>query len=310
MPEPRSHLAVETHGLARRFGAHEAVRGIDLEVPRGSVFGLIGPNGAGKTTTFALLCGFLRPTAGRALVLGCDPRDRARLGARVGALPQDAPLPPRMRVLDALRYWAELGGVSPGESSIAARRALDAVGLPGEGKRRCGELSHGMTKRVALAQAFLGEPELVFLDEPTAGLDPRSAREVKDLILARQGRTTLVVSSHDLAQLEELCDAVAILDRGRIARQGSMKEVTGQGELVRVVLADPSADRALEALSRMDGVGGARFLPQTRTLEVELRGVSPEEGIPAVLRAVLAADARVLAVSRGRRLEERVLELT
>lgn len=305
-----SEFAIETRGLVKRFGTTRVLHGIDLQVPRGSVFGLVGPNGAGKTTTFSLLCGFLRPTQGEIRILGHAPDDRVNLAGRVGALPQDAPLPARMRVLDALRYFAELGGMSPAHALAAAGAALGSVGLERDGTKRCGELSHGMAKRVSLAQAFLGNPELVLLDEPTSGLDPKSAREVKDLIRERGRRATVVLSSHNLEQIEELCDGVAIIDQGRLARQGTLSDVTGQGELVRIALADERADAVLEAVGPLGCVSQVVFQPATRTLEVRISGAAPEEAIPEVLRAALGAGGRVVGVSRGRRLEERVLELT
>src|SRR6185437_1328995 len=169
------------------------------------------------------------------------------LAGRLGALPQDAPLP-RMTALDALCYWGELGGLPPADAKAAAAAALDMVGLSRDGGRRASDFSHGMSKRVSIAQAFLGEPELVLLDEPTAGLDPKSAFEIKEIIRHRRGRSTVIVSSHDLLQIEELCDSIAVIDRGRVVQQGSISELTGQGELVRITIADADASKALEAI--------------------------------------------------------------
>jgi ABC-2 type transport system ATP-binding protein len=302
-------LAIEARGLRRTFGAFEALKGVDLRVPGGSIFGLVGPNGAGKTTTFSILCGFLSPSAGEVRVLGCDPRDRASLGARVGALPQDAPLPARMRAVDALRYYAELCGLAPDDARAEAMHWLRTVGLEAHAHKRNGELSHGMGKRVALAQAFLGGPELVLLDEPTSGLDPKTAYEIKQVIRAQRGRRTVVVSSHDLAQIEELCDGVAIIDKGRVLQQGALGEVTGQGELVRVSLADEAPELLVAAVRGLACVQQVRFDAATRVLEVRIQG-APEDAVPAVLRAALEHGGRVVGLTRGQRLEERVLQLT
>lgn len=305
-----SSLAIETSGLRRRFGGFEALRGVDLRVPEGSIYGLVGPNGAGKTTTFSILCGFLNPTAGTARVLGFDPRDRAALGARVGALPQDAPLPARMTAIQSLQYWAELGGLAPAAARAAAEKWLGAVGLAPHANKKANELSHGMAKRVALAQAFIGEPELVLLDEPTSGLDPKTAFEIKQVIKDQRGRRTVVVSSHDLAQIEELCDGVAIIDKGVVLQQGRLSEITGQGELLRILLADAAPERLLAAVRALDCVAQVRFDPGTRQLEARLQKLPPEDSIPAVLKATLEHGGRVVGLSRGQRLEERVLQLT
>ena len=305
-----SSLAVETVSLGRSYGSFQALRDVDLRIPTGSIFGLIGPNGAGKTTAFSILAGFLRPTTGSVRVLGHDPRDRAALGARVGALPQDAPLPARMTTLQVMRYLGELGGLSRGDARAQADRWLAAVGLADQAAKQVGALSHGMGKRVALAQAFLGDPELVLLDEPTSGLDPRTAYEIKQVLRAQRGRRTLVVSSHDLAQLEELCDAVAILDHGRLVQQGTLAEVTGQGERVRVALADAPGADVLAAVRALASVESVEIDEARGQVEVRLRRTPIEDAIPGLLRVLLEHGARPIGVTRGQKLEERVLELT
>jgi len=309
MSDVTSGLAIETRELKRRFGNFEALRGVDLKVPAGSTFGFVGPNGAGKTTTFSILCGFLNATSGTALVLGHDAHDRAALAGKVGALPQDAPLP-RTTARAALRYWGELSGFSPADANSAALAALEMVGLSSAADRRASDFSHGMSKRVAIAQAFLGAPQVVLLDEPTSGLDPKAAFEVKQIIRSRAGTMTIIISSHDLSQIEELCDSVAIIDRGRVVQQGNIGELTGRGERIRISLADASAPRALEALAKLDCASDVAFDPQTRTIEVRVKGQPAEDAIPRILRATLDAGGRVLAVSRGQKLEERVIELT
>ena len=224
-----SSWAIETRALRRSFGPFEALRGVDLRVSAGSIFGLVGPNGAGKTTTFSILCGFLHPTSGEARVLGCDPRDRAALVGRVGALPQDAPLPARMRTLDFLRYLAELGGLSPSDARAEALRWLSLVGLEAQAHNRMSELSHGMAKRVALAQAFLGSPDLVLLDEPTSGLDPNQIREVRETIRRLGEKKTILLSTHILQEVEALADRVVLIADGRLRFDGTPAELRKEG---------------------------------------------------------------------------------
>ena len=191
--------AVRLSGVTKRFGNKVAVDAVSLRIARGSVFGLIGPNGAGKTTTFSMLAGYLRPSEGSIEVLGYGPQQVDALRSRIGVLPQDAVLPPGDRVGDLLVHLGRLQGMSRARAGEQAREVLSEV----EGKDwwgvKCGTLSHGMAKRVQLAQALLGNPDVVLLDEPTAGLDPRVAYEVRQLIVARKkGSCTLIISSHNL----------------------------------------------------------------------------------------------------------------
>jgi ABC-type multidrug transport system ATPase subunit len=304
-----SDLAVETQDLTRKFGAFEALKGVNLRVPRGSIFGLVGPNGAGKTTTFSILCGFLNASSGTVSVLGCHPQDRVGLAGRVGALPQDAPLP-RVSALEALTSWGELSGMATADAKNAAAEALELVGLGRDATRRASDFSHGMSKRVSIAQALLGQPELVLLDEPTSGLDPKSAFEIKEIIRTRRGQSTIIISSHDLAQIEELCDSVAVIDRGRVIQQGVISELTGQGERIRISVAGDVTQKALATLEALPVTAQVRYDAKNQLLEVRVKGAPAEEAIPQVLLTALESGVRVMSVSRGQRLEERVLELT
>ena len=203
-PVSAREAAVRAVGLTKRFGSKTAVDGVSLTVPAGAVFGLVGPNGAGKTTTFSILAGYIRPSAGTVEVLGFVPTAVDSLRARVGVLPQDALLPARDTVGEFLVHMAELQDLPRDKALSAARESLDSVAGADWWNQRCGSLSHGMAKRVALAQAFLGEPEVVLLDEPTAGLDPRVAFEMRQLVKAKKGRRSIVISSHNLHELEEI----------------------------------------------------------------------------------------------------------
>jgi ABC-2 type transport system ATP-binding protein len=236
-----SEQAIRAVGLTKRFQSKAAVDSVTLSIAVGSVYGLIGPNGAGKTTTFSMLAGYLRPTEGSVEVLGFAPSAVDALRARLGVLPQDAVLPPSDTVGELLIHLARIQGLPQNRALEASHVALDEVAGGAWWGQRCSSLSHGMAKRVALAQALLGGPEVVLLDEPTAGLDPRVAWEMRQLIKAktdaRGRRRTIVISSHNLQELEEICDGAAILDRGRLVASGTMAELTAANEEVRIELA-------------------------------------------------------------------------
>jgi len=302
--------AVRLVHVTKSFGPTIAVNDVSLTIPAGSVYGLIGPNGAGKTTTFSMLAGYLAPTRGEAQVLGHKTTNTDALRGRVGVLPQDALLPANDRVGEFLVDCAALQNLPRSKLEGLARDVLAEVDGKDWWDTRCGALSHGMAKRVALAQALLGDPEVVFLDEPTAGLDPRVAYEVRQIVSSRKGRCTLVVSSHNLQELEQLCDAAAILDRGRVVAEGTMAELTAATEEVRIKLAPgpvPLAEvRGLPLASRVE------FDDERRELVVyfERTGTDAETVIGATLAVLLQQGARISGVAKGRGLEQRVMEMT
>ena len=301
-----SEPAIELFQVSKRFGPKVAVSSLTLTVERGQVYGLIGPNGAGKTTTFAMMCGYLYPTEGTLKVMGVDPSVDGALKGRLGALPQDAILPPSWEVGALLTFWARLSGLAQPESE--ARGALEKVGLVEAWKVETQALSHGMAKRVAMAQALMGQPPLVLLDEPTAGLDPRIAAQVRQVIRDMKGRQTVVVSSHNLQELEELCDGAAILDKGRLAQAGTMAELTSQGAEFRVQVARGTV--LLPEVQALEGVTAARMEGEDVLLvRFDSQKVRPEEIISRTVGLVLQHGVLILGVSRGRKLEDRVLQL-
>lgn len=301
-----SELAIDILNATKRFGPKVAVDGVSFSVERGQVYGLIGPNGAGKTTTFSMMCGYLYPTGGTVRVMGVDPSEDGALKGKIGALPQDAVLPSGWKVGALLMYWARLSGLDKPENE--ARGALEKVGLMEAWNVETHALSHGMAKRTAMAQALMGNPPLVLLDEPTAGLDPRIAAQVRQVIRDMKGQQTVVVSSHNLQELEELCDAAAILDRGKLAQAGTMTELTSQAAEFRVQVARGTV--IVPELESLPGVTAARMESES-VLHVRYDGKAhqPEEVISRVVGHLIQTGVLILGVSRGRRLEERVLQL-
>ena len=237
--------AIEAHGLVRHFGSVPAVDGIDLCVPRGSVYGFLGPNGSGKTTTIRLLLGLLRPDRGSITLLGGSPHDVACL-AQVGAIVERPALYPYLSAHENLRLFATLAGMTAGAGSAAADRTLGIVGLTAVAQRKAGGFSTGMKQRLAIAIALLRDPTLVILDEPTNGLDPGGVVEVRGLIgeLARSGRTVFL-STHVLTEVEQLCDRVAVLQRGRLVAEGLTRELLERGQ--RLAIAFDTGDEAHKA---------------------------------------------------------------
>ncbi|ATB32574.1 ABC transporter ATP-binding protein [Melittangium boletus] len=302
-----SDIAIELVGVSRRFGPKVAVDGVSLRVQRGQVYGLIGPNGAGKTTTFSMMCGYLRPSAGSLRVMDVEPWADGALKGKLGVLPQDAILPGGWKVGTLLTYWARLSGLNAPERE--ARESLEKVGLVEAWNVETPALSHGMAKRVALAQALMGRPPLVLLDEPTAGMDPKIAHQVRQVIQDMRGQQTVVVSSHNLQELEQLCDAAAILDRGRLVQAGSLADLTRQAAEFRVQVARGTV--LVPEVEALAGVLSAR-LEAEGVLHVRFDGQAhpPEEVISRVVGHLIQTGVLILGVSRGQRLEERVLQLT
>ena len=302
--------AIDLKSVIKRFGSVNAVNDVTFDIPDGCVFGLIGPNGAGKTTTFSMLAGYLRPTSGEIYVLDRSPDAVDALKGQVGVLPQDALLPANEPVGEFMVYLGRLQGMSSAEAKRSAEAVLTEVEGLDWWKTRCGALSHGMAKRVGLAQALLGNPRVVLLDEPTAGLDPRIAHGVRQIVKSRKGRCTLVISSHNLQELEEICDYAAILDHGQLVAQGTMAELTATASEIRIELA--RGPIPIEEIRVIEGVRVVSFDKASRELNITFdRNVADaEEMIRRATYVLYQGQARISGISKGRGLEQRVMELT
>lgn len=276
----------KTYGRPFRRAGNEALRGVDLRVPRGSAFGLIGPNGAGKTTFIKSILGIVRPTAGEVQVLGGSPED-PRIRARIGYLPERLHLPGAWTATAFLGTVRTLKGLAPDAAGSA--RLLSRVGLSEAAGRRIGGYSKGMRQRLGLAAALLGEPELLVLDEPTDGIDPMGRVEVRRILQEEVRRgATLFLNSHLLAETERICDHVAVLADGRILRQGRLEELARASSRWSVRFA-PGADAA--------ALGALGFLPAGPPLCFQLE--APDAAaLNAVLERARAAGALLVELRR------------
>lgn len=227
----KDETVVELNGVEKTFRDFwlrplaQAVRGLDLDVRRGDVFGLIGPNGSGKSTTIKMILGLIRPSKGTVRLFGADPRSKAAR-ARIGYLPELSHLHPFLTAEETVMYYAGLSGM---KRSVARERMLallEELKLAGVRRRTVGGFSKGMARRVAIAAALVASPELLILDEPTSGLDPIGTREVKELIarLAGDGMTVLL-TSHQLFDVQDVCNRVAVISDGRQVGGGSVAEI-------------------------------------------------------------------------------------
>lgn len=289
--------AIQTQGLTRRFGATTAVDHLSLTVETGEIFGFLGHNGAGKTTTVRLLNGVLGADGGDIRVLGLDPAaDGPKLRARTGVLTETPSLDERLSAVDNLTIYADLYGVPTGEVNGRVNGILETFGLAERGREKVGGYSKGMKQRLALARAFLHQPDLLFLDEPTAGLDPVATQEVHDMILhvSREEGRTVFLCTHNLVEAQRLCHRVAVMEQGQMVAVGTPRELAhtiGADMRFTLEIAPDQVETARAAVIPLAAVSAVETTDAELTLTVNDR-----EAVPDVLAALQAAHVRVYAV--------------
>lgn len=291
-------IAIQMEQLTRTFGAVAAVDGLSLDVPAGAIFGFLGPNGAGKTTTIHLMLGLLEPTSGRAGVLGFDTRAQAaEVRARTGALLEHPGVYEQMSAEDNLEFYGRIYRLPPDQRRSRIRELLTHMGLWERRKDPAGKWSKGMKQKLALARAMLHRPPLVFLDEPTAGLDVEAAAAIRaDLagLAAREG-VTVFLTTHNMAEAEKLCNQVAVIRQGKLLAVGSPDELRARSGNPRVeVHGRGFTEAALAQLRARAEV--AAVTAQNGQLTVDLRGAVDTAPLVSLL---VAAGAQVEEVRRG-----------
>ncbi len=303
--------AVRVNNLTKKFANQVALDRVNLEIPKNSLYGLLGPNGAGKTTLFSIAAGFLKPTEGTIEVLGVDVARISELRGQLAMLPQDAAFQGSIPVIDQLIMFSRLNGLDQNAAENAAKDALEIVGLPEVAKKAARTLSHGMMKRVALCQAFLGDAKVIFLDEPTAGLDPDNARRIRELVKEFTQDKTVIFSSHNLQEVQDICDYVCVIDKGKVVEEGTMESLTESTFLVRVELVSPlspEAQSALQALPVVESIeltSGSEF-----NLRLNVSGAGKDEAMKQIYGTMAGFEIYPRSVFEGASLEARFLEIT
>lgn len=286
---------VETLGLSKSYGETHAVQGIDLAIRQGEIFGILGPNGAGKTTTISMLACLLPPMSGTATVAGYDlVKQASEIKRRIGLVPQDLALYPTLSARDNLEFFGRIYGLGGRELKARLDSALDLVGLAERAREPVQNFSGGMKRRLNIAAGLLHRPELLFLDEPTVGVDPQSRNRIFENVqqLAKEGMT-IVYTTHYMEEAERLCDRVAIIDQGRIVAMNTpsaLVESLGIG-MVHLGLAN-AVDEMCRAASSLPSVKTVRRVDGK--LEIETRGA--QSAIVALLDLANRMEARVTSL--------------
>jgi len=296
---------IQCRNLNHFYGGKAALNNVSFELEAGEPIGLVGPNGAGKTTLLSLFCGFLPVTAGTLTLFGHKPGASA-LSGRVSALPQDARLDPSFTIGEQLNFYARLQGLSTQQAKNEVIRVLDAVTLRDAIREKPDTLSHGMAKRVAIAQALIGSPELILLDEPTAGLDPVNTRNIRSIITELSAATTFIISSHDLAELGRLCQQILLLENGVMnMMQLNDSERNSPTRFITVQMEPCSATDVIAKIKQLKGVVQVST-PQKNEFIIEYNPVIEAQIDLKILMCIADNNWRYRQFSQGKTLEEKL----
>ena len=296
---------IKCHNLSHFYSGKAALSNVNFEVSAGEPIGLVGPNGAGKTTLLSILSGFLRATSGTITLFGHKP-GASELNGKVSALPQDARLDPAFTIGDQLSFYARLQGFSAKQADLEAIRVLEAVALRDSLNQKPVTLSHGMGKRVAIAQALIGNPQLVLLDEPTAGLDPVNTRNIRSIVSNLSPNTTFIISSHDLAELGRLCQQILLLENGIMK---SMEHHATQGDSpTRFFTIQMQPCPAMDVIAKLKELEGVLLItnPQKNEFIVEYNPEIESKMDLKIITCLTDNHWQYRQLSQGKSLEEKL----
>ena len=304
--------------LCRSYGPRQALRGLSFTLEAGRILGFLGPNGAGKTTSIRILTTILEPSSGSFSVAGIDHRQPDQIRRRIGVLPENLGFPKQMTGFEYLTFFGRLYGRSADDARATARRLLEDVGMQGRGRSLIGTYSHGMRQRIGIARALVNDPAVVFLDEPTLGLDPRGQQELLGLVrrIAKERNAGVILCSHLLWEIEKICDDVVILSSGQVIVAGSVREVMGKSQRggIRITVQPAALGEAQRLLSELPELTGVAPVPEVAgCLRMEFKSSASDNHRDnnRILNTLIRAKIPILSfgVESGR-LEEVFLQLT
>lgn len=303
---------IQVKGLTKSYGPHKAIDQVSFHVAKGEVVGFLGPNGAGKSTTMKIITGFMAPTEGQASVAGFDVFENPiEVKKRIGYLPEIPPLYLEMRVEDYLKYVAQLKGVGKTSLHTFVNRAIEKTNLGEVRKRYINHLSKGFRQRVGIAQALVSNPEVLILDEPTVGLDPKQVAEIRKLIQDLKGHHTIVLSTHILPEVQATCERLVIIHKGRVVAEDTLTslETRMKGSRKVVIKVAHLSESLVSEIESLQTVLGVRVDHAERTLEVDLQ--PSDSAVSGLAETVVQSKAGLLELTSERvSLEDIFLKLT
>ncbi|MBM7073671.1 ABC transporter ATP-binding protein [Shewanella sp. 202IG2-18] len=295
---------IQCNGLTKQYGDKLALDNVSFKIESGQPVALVGPNGAGKTTLFNLLCGFISPTLGDLKILGDCVSSTKNLG-KLSALPQDSLLDPAIEIRKQFIFIGQLQGLSKHQAQIEAERVLEMVDLTDVIREKPTALSHGMGKRVSIAQSLIGNPQIVLLDEPTAGIDPANAKKIRSIIQEQQNNTNFIVSSHNLDELEKLCDRVLYLEHGKLKQSLTLTEESHETSYISLSLQNVDMGELISKLNSLSGINRVEAISNNE-LGIHCSDNNNYQYEIEIMQLLAENDWKYKSIARGKTLEDRL----